>query len=327
LADDDAPQHKPIFHYENGVPVFNPQRIDDLAREQEDAKKRDAKYKDDQLTVNRRLMIFTGVLAVCSILAGGVTGWQVHVASQTLAEIQQSRVDTAKMITASETQASAATKNATAAASFSASADGINIQTKMAVDKFDRIAKASEHSIRATQQAAQDALNASINASRLDQRAWVGLLYPVTTFDNKKLQVGVSVVFKWRFKNSGKTPAINVAYDPEIIFREPGKGVPDYDVDVKDNAYSKLTGIREASVIAPGEEQFITFPTPVPAPIFFGPKQFVLMENNATVMYVVGKVTYNDIFPGTPQHSTKFCVLYDPIAGGVGTCPINNTMN
>lgn len=83
MSAEDTFDHKPVFHYENGVPVFDPQRLDDLAREQEDAKKRDEKYKDDQLTVNRRMMIFTAVLAGCSILGGGISVWQAHTASVT----------------------------------------------------------------------------------------------------------------------------------------------------------------------------------------------------------------------------------------------------
>jgi hypothetical protein len=129
-------------------------------------------------------------------------GCQWRVANDTLTEIRNSKADTQKLIDAAGKQADAATKNAAAAEKFAGSADGINTETKLAVDKFGQMAKASRESIRTIQETAKKALDASIDASRLDQRAWVG----VEAVDVKDGLITVIL------KNTGKTPAIHIAF-------------------------------------------------------------------------------------------------------------------
>jgi hypothetical protein len=299
LSADDKPQRKPVFHYENGVPVFDPQRIDDLAREQEDARKRDAKYKDDQLTVNKRLMIFTGVLAGCSILAGVVSGWQAHIASQTLIEIQKSKVDTARIVTASETEASAATKNAAAAASFSSSADGINAQTKLAVEKFERIANASEEGIKANREAAGNALNASIDAARTEQRAWVGIEDVKVTETSEGSPIGVTV---W-VRNTGKTPALNLKNVTIIGRAYPPDELSDTDFRLVDDG---VDFARMPGTLMPGAPVSVPVHTVYPMTA----QRLDDIKSGREVLYVWGTIRYEDVFKRT--HSTKFCVFAVP---------------
>src|SRR5207245_10120722 len=100
--------------------------------------------------------------------------------------------------------------------------------------------------------------------------------------------------------------------------------IPDYDQEATENVYYRLTGIHEAALLAPGEETFISFP---PAQrLFFGPRQIELLNKFQTVLYIVGKVTYRDIFPDTTQLTTKFYAFYAP-SGEVGACPVNRTMD
>jgi hypothetical protein len=82
LATDDQPERKPIFHYEGNVPVFDPQGIDNSAREQEEAKKRDAKYRDAQLTVDRRLMALASGSQMLLVVAWILV--QIHTAKKVL---------------------------------------------------------------------------------------------------------------------------------------------------------------------------------------------------------------------------------------------------
>jgi|SRR5579872_140390 len=205
---------------------------------------------------------------------------------------------------------------------MSDAADKISQAAENMVAEDSRIADNAEKAMKASNEQSKSALDASIANSRLDERAWVGLLYPIKTADGEKLKVG-RVVFKFRFKNSGKTPAINVAYDILLRGTAPGDPIPDYGPATPEETYAKFTGIHESTVIAPGEEQFISFPQTV----FYGPKQIEMTEKRQTILYFVGKVSYNDVFPNTPRHTTKLCVVYEPDTGEVGTCPINNTMD
>ena len=67
MADDQHRDENGIVHYEGGIPVFNT-RLDKLENDAREAKDRDEKYKDEQITLNRRLVWFTGVLAVVGLV-------------------------------------------------------------------------------------------------------------------------------------------------------------------------------------------------------------------------------------------------------------------
>jgi hypothetical protein len=57
LATDDAGRDKGIIHYEGGLPIIDAQ-LDQIRREQREAKERDDEYKRDQLKLNRRMTWF-----------------------------------------------------------------------------------------------------------------------------------------------------------------------------------------------------------------------------------------------------------------------------
>lgn len=127
-----------------------------------------------QTALHNKALVLTGfIVALGTILSTGALVVQICIARENNRKTSE---QIGKLIQAANIQACAAQKNAVAAANFATSADGINTQTKLAVDKFERLAKASEGSIQITQKTAKDALDASIDASRSDQRAWVSLL-------------------------------------------------------------------------------------------------------------------------------------------------------
>jgi hypothetical protein len=266
---------------------------------------------------------------VILIVYTAFAGCQWKVANETLTEIRNGKSDTNRIITASETQAGAATKIAGAATTFSASAAKIGQETANAVGELRRSADDAEKAIDKSSRNAQRALDASVEASRIDQRAWVGLLFPVETVDKKKIEVLAPFAFKLRFKNTGKTPALRISYDPLIVFRAPNQPIPDYDQETKENIFYRLTGINESALLAPGEEVFITFPAlrPNGPNLALGPDKFNWMNTYQEVMFIVGKVSYHDIFPNTPPRTTKFCLIYEPKFGEVGACPTNRAMD
>jgi hypothetical protein len=126
LESDDRNKGEPGYHLEGGLPVFD--RLGGIEREQAEAKQRDRKYKDDQLSVNRRMAIFTGVLVLCTAAGIAVNGWQAHVsgisasaasdsastAKSTLDEIKKGATDTHDLAEAAKRQADQTLAQATA---------------------------------------------------------------------------------------------------------------------------------------------------------------------------------------------------------------------
>jgi len=199
-----------------------------------------------------------------------------------------------------------------------------------AARSMDLSQKEALEGIRSSERQSKRALDASIAASRLDQRAWVTLEEVVpqhleaTSREEANSHPGVQFVLP--FRNTGKTPAIKVAFDMAMIFRTPDKPIPDFDQNPEDT-YSKMTGIKESALIGPGDHTVFTFPGPADTQFRFGPNQMKLIDDRRTVLYLVGKLTYHDIFPNTPRRSTKFCARYEPATKQFGYCPINRAMD
>jgi hypothetical protein len=203
---------------------------------------------------------------------------------------------------AAEKAAKAAADSATAAGAFATSAEGINAQTKIAVDKFDRMAKASENSIRAIQTTAQNALQASLDISRKDQRAWLSLQAPITT-DGSEERNGdvihlksVTVVIA----NTGKTPGRNGSI--ESLFTGPldwDAEIPDYDERVA--RFGPGIPITHGLIVAPSSAWVLNLLPPMK--IGIGRRT----SKGIGYLYLVGRITYEDVFGAT--HHTKYCFV------------------
>ncbi|MGA8212018.1 MAG: hypothetical protein WB799_00390 [Candidatus Sulfotelmatobacter sp.] len=218
--------------------------------------------------------------------------------------------------------------------------DMININTRKArrdTANADRrmleqltIAKGAADAAESQTKVVKKSIDATVEQFRLDQRAWVNLQSIVphnieaTDLQQPPTHPGMSVSFV--FKNTGKTPAINVGFDASLIFRPPDQPIPIYTGDPREN-YRKLTGIKESGVIGPSEEHNFEFPSTGTQPIFLGPNQIRMMQQRITVLYIVGKLAYSDVFPHTPDRVTQFCTMYEPSAGRMGMCPTGRTMN
>lgn len=106
-------------------------------------------------------------------------------------QMKGSSEQTADLIKAAKIQADAARNNAIAAARFAASADGINQQTKAAVDQFQRLAEAT----RKTAIAAKNA--ADIASRQLElQRPYVGVDRITAVEDKSKKGITLVIVLK-----------------------------------------------------------------------------------------------------------------------------------
>jgi hypothetical protein len=212
-----------------------------------------------------------------------------------------------------------------------------------------------------TARTAQRSLYQSIADSQLDQRAWVGLAGFTTvggsesadhkTFSFQDVQIAI--------RNSGKTPAINLSASTMQTSLNWDQKISDYDtmtadfnkqrgqladktladmirqnpqmaetLRAEDAEWRKETAAREAKyaidlpagqVLAPGVAIEVGTTS-----ASYGVRDDVGMRR--MIVYILGKITYNDIFTGTKLHTTKFCLMR---RGGdhFTSCPTGNSMD
>jgi hypothetical protein len=279
-------------------------------------------------------VVVSVVIAVIAFFQWGVYRQQKRI-------MEGAGAQTQKLIDAANIQACAAQKiadasdrNADAAESFSKSAEAINNQTGLAVDKFDRIAKASEESIRATQKAAKDALDASVEASRTDQRAWVSVDVKIAVNSQPR-------GFEITFMNTGKTPALDIstpshyfsAYVPatkERLMKQPEPSlipvppnaspllkqyVEEHNAEVTKLAATKTGGY----VLAPNASRSSTMSEFMGVYMGSDPAN-TQREHN----FIQGYITYKDIFGKSRE--TWFC-YWQPSPNTLKLCDNGNGMN
>lgn len=204
----------------------------------------------------------------------------------------------------------AASQMKDAAWNFKGSAEGIDGNLANAVAKLQTQTETAQKSV----ESARDAL-------RLEQRAWVGVIGSNVTggqitgqaLQDKTFAVGELHIY---FRNSGRTPATNMAFlccdVANISWQQiPRKVAPQELTEVgAGNGVLAPDAVRDISVIQ--STGFLMYaPDTPPAPAF---------------VYVRGRITYRDVFAGTPEHTTWFCfrhttgLMFD-------FCPNGNSMN
>ena len=332
MTSSDPRDKRPIFHYENGVPVFDDQRINDIERKQEAAEQRDTTYKDNQLAVNRRMMVLTGVLAGCAILGGGITTWQAYIANETLTQIKNSKVDTQKIIHAAQNQAEAAGDIADAAESFSdsadsfaTSADGIRNETANAVRQLNRAAKASEDGIKQAAQNAQNALNLSINIAHLEQRPWIGVIgHGIRRFDK------TGIVAQVALKNTGKTPALSIIGGAELLVAPAQM----WDCIGMQHPLKPLGAMAPDGIVTFTEEHHFDTTGQSDFNTFEKVTDKTLPEAKRSWVYLCGQISYWDTRgidgpdgKAIQPHTTVFCLELDIISREFWNCERGNDLN
>jgi hypothetical protein len=224
---------------------------------------------------------------------------------------------------------------------------------------MDTSTRQAQQAMATSQAQSKTALDASVEAARLDQRAWVGLAEFTTiggaeTTDNghegfsyKSVQIAI--------RNSGKTPAINLSVVTLQTARDWREKVGDYDAMT-----AQIRREQEELSARLLEDQIRKNPTMedrlraldrdfraritqsetdlFPARQVLAPG-IVITQGTGGVswdvqpklglhldVYIFGKITYNDIFTGTPPHITKFCLKH---MGGIQftSCPAGNYMD
>ena len=190
MSTDDRQENEKIFHYEEGVPVFD-DRLHEVERKQAEAETREETYRNQQLTINKWVMRFTGALVILAAITGVVNGIYTYI-TKISAESAKTSAETAKR------------------AADTAHDTLIEIQ-KSGTDTHD-LAKQAERQTILSSQLARNAANANRLASQIiqvSQSAYVTLGRKdgvVAEFKNSgDLQARDGVVIY--FQNSGHIPA------------------------------------------------------------------------------------------------------------------------
>jgi hypothetical protein len=174
-------------------------------------------------------------------------------------------------------------------------------QTDKIIAADQRIATAMENAVGQ----AGIALNASINASRTDQRAWasikeIKLSKPLTV--GRPAQISVTVI------NTGKTPALDTVLSEVRI--GPSETDRNRDLVVHDS---------EREVIAPNNtDTFFANAT-------YDDDSIRAILVGTIPIYIRGKFEYKDVFGAT--HTTAFCAYYPTDGSSIATGYFFNCKN
>jgi len=226
-----------------------------------------------------------------------------------LTALQRQVTDTHQIALAADSQANAANKNVAAAERFAVGADNINAQIRRSVEQFERMASASEASIKTAQETAKIALDASVAASRLDERPWVmvrACSLPREPDENYTPSAVVSVV------NTGKTPAMRVTVMIEASI---------WSAAWEDNPPPTPTETpkytRSTFVLAPGTDNMSVNADPVK----HSQEALDNYRSGKNVYFIRTRINYVDSF--NKSHRTTACMyhVYGEELGFFHHCP------
>ena len=194
----------------------------------------------------------------------------------------------------------AAEENAQAARSFAATAREIHGDIRKAENNVLSIATSAESSIAAARE-----------ALRTEQRAWVGVM----GYGKVTLEVGKHFTVRVGFKNSGKTPAIDVRTSVVI---EPvmDNGLPDF---------NNLPKPKSRGVLPPGEEVYAQSVVTEKSPTGLSERGVELIKSGRQTVYVFGTIWYADVF--NVPHWTRFCNYLNPTTLAFDVCRQNNAVD
>jgi hypothetical protein len=263
-------------------------------------------------------------MAVFTVLLFVLNGITVVILSNQLKEMHGGGIDTHALAKASENAAIAAQKDADAAQSFAQSADRIREETNQAVTELQRAANDSETALKENSRNAQNALNESIDASKLDERAWFGISdFEVVQYDpdNPTKPFRIQILFR----NSGKTPARQIH---ALGIFNVLKSTPDGPVDGPTEAdWNVFMGFFNKS-----RERYVTAPNAIRKYIVTDSNNNIIttsypsIKDHSVFAYYYGQATYIDI--NERLHTTRFCLLLaEPETKQLAHCGKGNDMD
>jgi hypothetical protein len=253
--------------------------------------------------------------AFCSVIVGALQ-WSV---------INRGSADTHALAEAAKTQAQKM-------GDMSDAAEKIRQAAQNMVTQEQRIAENAQKSLEASNTQSQKALNANIAASRLDQRAWVGLKFYQCvgcTKTNGVITYGNLIAV---LENTGKTPAIEMHIDQyESLGHKMEEPIPDIDTVIEQQKanfgknFSEIPKVfremyEREEVLAPNATKTMS--------LISGDKYGTPGVLNSDFRnYVLVKITYR-IEGDKREHFTKFCLMNQPgDYANFEFCPTGQAMN
>ena len=210
----------------------------------------------DRIKKSERLMIgLTAVIALTGIWGGYVVYWQLKVTEGQLTEMQTGSADTKIIAGAAKTQAD---------------------NTKKLADATESLAESTRNSVAQ----GKAALDASIETSRLDQRAWVG----VVAARNPIVKPGFPVGLEVKYVNTGKTPAFKFNADIAIRYQPTNeKFIPEFTKPITNP--STLIILPQMDVWSDASK----------AKVMLTQEQIDSVIAGTAMLYVLGRFTYRTL--------------------------------
>jgi len=276
LGEQQGNDKTPIIHYEGGIPIIDA-RFSEIERKQTEAESRDKGYKNEQITLNKRLVNATIALVIATIVMGAIGGiqlWYIHrqwkLTSDGLSKMGDqiwAANNAANASTRASETASQALKNSES--SFKDTLTQMKAQTT-------------------AQQKAADTANIALHVS---ERAYVSVEFPM--LDREKMTLSVPL------NNSGRIPSGSA----EVVIHEmtadktsDGRAATIVECHWKRN---KLNPIVPGSSLT-GRDN----------PVLLVPLRDASLEKiltNSQIVIIAGWITYNDGFPDDRTETKTFC--------------------
>lgn len=181
-------------------------------------------------------------------------------------------------------------------------------------DEVTKLLAENQKALEANRKQGQSALDASVNASRLDQRAWIGFRQA-----DFHLAADAPLAVTVHSINTGKTPALNVRSHIELQTVPIGLPVPAINLDSPSH-----WGLKSITVCDPSQEHT----TPIKADAPPDPIVFKAIKDGHMRLYVRIRFTYDDVFAKplhrVGAHRSEHCWIYVVPADDLEDCDFGN---
>ena len=182
-------------------------------------------------------------------------------------------------------------------------------------DSIERVLDQGRLAMEESTRQSKEALDESIKASRLDQRAWVG----IKTMRVLTLEADKPILIEAVITNTGKTFASNTRVLTSVAVRPSNEPI---DIDKLAASLKRRTRLQERpAVLFPNLEATLPVSTPIP----ITKEHLVLIRASKLLIYLFGEVHYSDVFGSS--HTTEFCGIYNTTTKQFGSCSQHNRAN
>jgi len=277
-------------HYERGVPVLDVKSEEE--RKRSEAEAHDKRYKDDQITLNRRLVNTTIALAIATIVLGIASGFQLWYMHRQWKLGSDGLSKTGDQVWAAKDAAFAARQAAN-------TSNNILGESKRQFDKTLKQMEGQTAGIEESNRLNRDALTSV-------QRAFV--TFQAMQLDTPPVSMNprtIAWVFSGVVENSGATPAINKIEHfagSNKLHEEPSEA--QFIGDEQDRPVGEIgpkVTKRVGQIVK--EDDYV-----------LGGYTLLQIGDEAFHRYLAshdvffwGWVAYRDVFPNTRPHVTEFC--------------------